>query len=98
MYQSPARFFLGLEGLRDKIYHLIKYKVGNGRDIFMCHDNWHPPSPIINHLGNRSLYNSVVQLNVKLECFIQEILEMARQLFEILENTSHDEVFNWRIS
>ena len=53
------------------MYHLIKYKVGNGSRVFLWHDNWHPLSPILGHFGPRILYNSSLSVNAKLDNVIQ---------------------------
>ena len=53
------------------MYRLIKYKVGNGKNIFLWHDNWHPLSHIISHFSNWIPYDSALHFNVKVDCIIQ---------------------------
>jgi len=50
----------------------IKYEVGNGRDIFVCLDNWYSMLSLEKRVGTRIVYDAVSNLQAKLSDFIRE--------------------------
>lgn len=47
-----------LPKLRSSAILLIKYRVGNGRCVFVWYDNWHPLGPLKARFGYRVVYDS----------------------------------------
>jgi hypothetical protein len=58
--------------LRDVARPHIKFLVGDGTDIFLWHDNWHPGGPLLLKYGLRlrAIYDAASSVNVRLSSVI----------------------------
>lgn len=52
--------------LCDKARHYIKFEVGNGKDIFLWLDWWHPAGVVIEKCGYRVIYDACSHIDAKL--------------------------------
>lgn len=58
--------------------------MGNGNDVFLWYDNWHPKGPLIQKFGHRVVYNSGSFANSKLASVIQDGHARSESLVTIL--------------
>ncbi|GFZ12923.1 violaxanthin de-epoxidase-like protein [Actinidia rufa] len=74
-------------------YPYIANKMGNGKDIFMWFDNWHPLSPLLDHFGSCILLDSAYPRTAKLESFIRVSLGLRTSSGSFTINSAWD---RWR--
>ncbi|KAL7238210.1 hypothetical protein ACSBR2_004331 [Camellia fascicularis] len=55
---DPSWVWRKILSLRHLIYPLIKFKIGNGENVFLWHDNWHPLGSLWRRFGPRILYDT----------------------------------------
>ncbi|XP_028099396.1 uncharacterized protein LOC114298945 [Camellia sinensis] len=55
---DPSWVWRKLLSLRDLIFPLIKFKLGNGGNVFLWYDNWHPFGSLLLRYGPRILYDT----------------------------------------
>ena len=48
----------------------IKYVVGNGKNVFLWHDNWHTLGPLKLRFGHRVIYDSASEDGAKVDSLI----------------------------
>ena len=46
--------------------------MGNGQNIYLWYDNWHPHSPLIRHYGREIVTQFGSSINAKLESIMQD--------------------------
>ena len=51
--------WLKIMKMREWVQPLIRYRVGNGRDIFIWHDSWHKEGLLVKKFGRRIIYDAV---------------------------------------
>jgi hypothetical protein len=56
--------------LRDIAKSFIRFQVGDGSNIFLWHDHWHPIGYLCDHYGFRVIYDSGFHTNIKLSSII----------------------------
>jgi len=56
--------------LRDMAKSLIRFQVGDGRNIFLWLDHWHPAGCLLGRFGYRAVYDSGMSINAKLSAII----------------------------
>ena len=55
---DPSWVWRKILSLRNLFYPLIKFKIGNGENVFLWHDNWHPLGSLWHRFGPRILYDT----------------------------------------
>ncbi|XP_028127266.1 uncharacterized protein LOC114323787 [Camellia sinensis] len=65
MPSDPSWVWRKLLSLRDLIFPIIKFKLGNGENVFLWHDNWHPFGSLLLRYGPRILYDTNLPDNSK---------------------------------
>jgi hypothetical protein len=55
-----------LLSLRNVAKQFIKFKVGDGSSIFLCHDMWHPVDCLLDRYGHRVMYDASLSIGPKL--------------------------------
>ncbi|XP_028122802.1 uncharacterized protein LOC114319935 [Camellia sinensis] len=65
MPSDPSWVWRKLLSLRDLIFPIIKFKLGNGENVFLWHDNWHPFGSLLLRYGSRILYDTNLPGNSK---------------------------------
>jgi hypothetical protein len=58
--------------LRDLEKQHIRFKVGDGRKVFLWLDQWHPEGYLLDRYGYRLIYDSGFPLNSRLHAIIKE--------------------------
>lgn len=58
--------------LRDLFRPHLKFLVGDGTNIFIWPDNWHPKSPLLPKFVHRVIYDSASSVDAKLASVIQD--------------------------
>jgi hypothetical protein len=58
--------------LRDIAKSFIKFKVGDGCQIFMWFDPWHPAGYLLDNFGFRAAYDSGISVGSKLSTIIRD--------------------------
>ncbi|XP_059433958.1 uncharacterized protein LOC132167079 [Corylus avellana] len=56
--------------LREIAKRILKFKVGNGENIFLWQDSWHPSGILIEVFGHRAVYDAHSSLEAKLSSVI----------------------------
>ena len=51
---------------------LIKHRVGNGERTFLWFDNWHPMGPLLDHFGERIIYDSALKRDSKVAVIVKD--------------------------
>ncbi|GKV09536.1 hypothetical protein SLEP1_g21022 [Rubroshorea leprosula] len=59
-----------LLNLRQQARKLIKHIPGDGKDIYLWHDNWHPSGPLVENFGARIVQDSGFSSQAKLEVVV----------------------------
>jgi hypothetical protein len=49
----------------------MRFKVGNGFQIFFWHDKWHPASCMLDCYGSRAVHDSGIPFDAKLSTIIK---------------------------
>ncbi|XP_028076039.1 uncharacterized protein LOC114278224 [Camellia sinensis] len=62
---NPSWVWRKLLSLREVMYPLIRYKIGNGEDTFLWYDNWHPFGSLWSKYGNRLMHNTALNAQSK---------------------------------
>ncbi|XP_028110956.1 uncharacterized protein LOC114309425 [Camellia sinensis] len=70
MPSDPSWVWRKLLSLRDLIFPIIKFKLGNGENVFLWHDNWHPFDSLLCRYGPRILYDTNLPNNSKVSSII----------------------------
>ncbi|XP_028119112.1 uncharacterized protein LOC114316616 [Camellia sinensis] len=70
MPSDPSWVWRKLLSLRDLIFSIIKFKLGNGENVFLWHDNWHPFGSLLLRYGPRILYDTNLPDNSKVSSII----------------------------
>ncbi|XP_028115346.1 uncharacterized protein LOC114313178 [Camellia sinensis] len=70
MPSDPSWVWRKLLSLRDLIFPIIKFKLGNGENVFLWHDNWHPFGSLLLRYGPRILYDTNLPDNSKVSSII----------------------------
>jgi len=58
--------------LRDLAKQYTRFKVGDGRKVFLWLDQWHPEGYLLDRYGYRLIYDSGFPLNSRLHAIIKE--------------------------
>ncbi|XP_028106175.1 uncharacterized protein LOC114305299, partial [Camellia sinensis] len=58
MPTDPSWVWRKLLSLRNLTFPLIKFKIGNGENVFLWFDNWHPLCSLWHRYGQRILYDT----------------------------------------
>lgn len=94
--------------LRDIAKSFIRYKVGDGRRVFLWWDHWHPAAYLLDTFGFRVVYDSGLSLNIKLaslikngDCFWSHahsdaLVEIQGCLYEVMLSGDDMPVWNSR--
>lgn len=56
--------------MREKYLPMLSFEVGDGRSIFLWHNQWHPRGPLLKFYGPTILYGSGTSTNAKLSTMI----------------------------
>ncbi|XP_028105919.1 uncharacterized protein LOC114304975 [Camellia sinensis] len=56
--------------LRNLIYPHIKFKIGNGENVFLWYDNWHPLGSLWHKFGPRILYDTNLPDSTKVSSIV----------------------------
>ncbi|KAL7181468.1 hypothetical protein ACSBR1_040374 [Camellia fascicularis] len=70
MPSDPSWVWRKILSLRNLIFPLIKFKIGNGEKVFLWFDNWHPLGSLWNRFGHRILYDTGLSFNSKVSAII----------------------------
>ncbi|XP_028073922.1 uncharacterized protein LOC114276328 [Camellia sinensis] len=70
MPSDPSWVWRKLLSLRNLIFPLIKFKIGNGENVFLWFDNWHPLGSLWQRYGQRILYDTNLPDNSKVSSII----------------------------
>lgn len=62
---NPSWVWSKLLPLKDALYPLIRYKIGNREDTFLWYDNWHPFGSLWSKYGNRLMCDTALNAQSK---------------------------------
>ncbi|KAL7175567.1 hypothetical protein ACSBR2_029213 [Camellia fascicularis] len=65
MPSDPSWVWRKILSLRPVIYPLILHKIGNGGDVFLWFDNWHPLGSLWARFGARVVYDTAFGMDAK---------------------------------
>ena len=57
--------------LRDEAKHFISFNVGDGKNIYLWFDAWHPDGMLYEKYGHRVIYDVHIKLKARLDPIIQ---------------------------
>lgn len=57
--------------MRESAKNFIQFKLGNGKDIYLWWDRWHPNGVLYERYGFRMVYEAVCKSNAKLESMLK---------------------------
>ena len=58
--------------LRDEVRKFIRFKVGDGKSIFLWHDLWRPIGVLIQRFGSRVIYDAASNPEVKVDSVLKD--------------------------
>ncbi|KAL7224750.1 hypothetical protein ACSBR1_026103 [Camellia fascicularis] len=105
MPSDPSWVWRKILSLRPVIYPLILHKIGNGGDVFLWFDNWHPLGSLWARFGARVVYDTAFGMDAKVSriinnrswswprrrrSFLQELIEHT--LLTFTPNSGNDTV------
>ena len=70
--QTCSWYWRKLLKLRSMARGLVKHNVGNGKNTYLWHDNWHPLGPLLERFGSKILYDTALPNNALIADIIHE--------------------------
>ncbi|XP_028118145.1 uncharacterized protein LOC114315743 [Camellia sinensis] len=67
---DPSWVWRKILSLRHLIYPHIKFKIGNGDNVFLWYDNWHPLGSLWHRFGPRILYDTNLPDSTKVSSIV----------------------------
>ncbi|XP_028067833.1 uncharacterized protein LOC114270499 [Camellia sinensis] len=67
---DPSWVWRKILSLRHLIYPHIKFKIGNGENVFLWYDNWHPLGSLWHRFGPRILYDTNLPDSTKVSSIV----------------------------
>lgn len=68
---------------------MVKFMVGNGKNIYLWYDNWHPKGPLLNTFGPIAHFLTGIPLDIKLSAVIKYSISPRTRSITVLEIQRH---------